>query len=345
MPSGRTSLYLDYTINGKRHYEYLKLYIEKGNSAEVRAHNNQTWRYAEAIRSQRLLEVRDARFGLESSQSPDTLFFPIFDALNKRTGTSTQLIRNAVRKHLLEFTTEDLTFRDITPRWADQFERHLLNKGMQRSSVSTYLCAVSRVVNYAIKEGIITKDPMAHIKKTVRQESVRCFLTLEELQKLATTPTKFTELRRAFLFSCLTGLRASDISTLTWGQVSKVGAMTRITFRQQKTKGLEYLDINEQAAELMGEAEDSTAKIFKLHFAPHINGNLRKWVQSAGINKHITFHSGRHTFAVMMLDLGTDIYTVQKLLGHRNINTTQIYAKVLDKNKQEAVQRIPKITI
>ena len=63
----------------------------------------------------------------------------------------------------------------------------------------------------------------------------------------------------------------------------------------------------------------------------------------AGIKKHITFHSGRHTFAVMMLDLGTDIYTVSKLLGHREIGTTQIYAKVLDKNKQAAVAKIPSI--
>lgn len=63
----------------------------------------------------------------------------------------------------------------------------------------------------------------------------------------------------------------------------------------------------------------------------------------AGIHKDITFHCGRHTFAVMMLDLGTDIYTVSKLLGHRELSTTQIYAKVLDKNKQAAVAKIPDI--
>ena len=73
------------------------------------------------------------------------------------------------------------------------------------------------------------------------------------------------------------------------------------------------------------------------------NSIIQKWVYKAGINKKITFHCGRHTFAVMMLDLGADLYTVSKLLGHKLIGTTQIYAKVLDKNKQAAVSRIPSI--
>lgn len=68
---------------------------------------------------------------------------------------------------------------------------------------------------------------------------------------------------------------------------------------------------------------------------------LKRWAVRAGITKDITFHSGRHTFAVMMLDLGADIYTVQKLLGHKEIHTTQIYAKMMDKKKQEAAMLIP----
>ena len=73
------------------------------------------------------------------------------------------------------------------------------------------------------------------------------------------------------------------------------------------------------------------------------NKTLQSWMYRADIDKKITFHCGRHTFAVMMLDLGADIYTVSKLLGHRQLTTTQIYAKVLDKNKQNAVSRIPSI--
>lgn len=70
---------------------------------------------------------------------------------------------------------------------------------------------------------------------------------------------------------------------------------------------------------------------------------MQRWCDDAGIRKHITFHCARHTFATMMIDLGTDLYTVSKLLGHRNLSTTQIYAKIVDKKKQEAVMRVPSI--
>jgi site-specific recombinase XerD len=125
--------------------------------------------------------------------------------------------------------------------------------------------------------------------------------------------------------------------------VHQQGNFTRLIFKQKKTGGLEYLDINQQAVDLMGSRGQSDDFIFSdmLPDMDCTNKTLQSWMYRAGIDKKITFHCGRHTFAVMMLDLGTDIYTVSKLLGHRQLTTTQIYAKVLDKNKQNAVSRIP----
>ena len=131
---------------------------------------------------------------------------------------------------------------------------------------------------------------------------------------------------------------------LTWGEVYQQGGYTRIIFKQKKTGGLEYLDISPQAAELMGTRGLSSDNVFGWIHSPSVtNYALQDWCIVAGIRKKITFHCGRHTFAVMMLDLGVDIYTVSKLLGHKEISTTQIYAKVLDKNKQAAVDKIPSI--
>lgn len=94
----------------------------------------------------------------------------------------------------------------------------------------------------------------------------------------------------------------------------------------------------------MGErGEDDEHPFGDIHSTGCTNEVIKRWVLRAGIKKDITFHCGRHTFAVMMLDLGTDIYTVSKLLGHRELSTTQIYAKVLDKNKQAAVSHIPDV--
>ena len=170
------------------------------------------------------------------------------------------------------------------------------------------------------------------------------YLTIEEVQKLAQTPCEYPQIKAAFLFSCLTGLRRSDVLRLRWGDVYQQGEFTRIIFRQKKTDGQEYLDITAEAVELMGERGKPEEYIFTdIHSPACTNNTIKLWVARAGIPKDITFHCARHTFAVMMLDLGTDIYTVSKLLGHRELSTTQIYAKVLDKTKQAAVSRIPNI--
>ena len=120
----------------------------------------------------------------------------------------------------------------------------------------------------------------------------------------------------------------------------------RYTAKGNKTSGQEYIDITPQAAELLGERSKPTDRIFSDFLTPSAtNHALSVWMLKAGIQKEITFHCARHTFAVMMLDIGTDIYTVSKLLGHRELSTTQIYAKVLDKNKQAAVMKIPDLGI
>ena len=132
---------------------------------------------------------------------------------------------------------------------------------------------------------------------------------------------------------------------MCWGDVQQQGDFTRIIFRQKKTKGQEYLDVNEQAVAMMGQRRGDDEKVFR-EFPQNnniVSDTIKRWVLRAGIRKNITFHCARHTFAVMMLDIGTDIYTVSKLLGHRELATTQIYARVLDKNKQKAVQNIPSI--
>ena len=170
------------------------------------------------------------------------------------------------------------------------------------------------------------------------------YLTIDEVKKLAQTECEYPQIKAAFLFSCLTGLRRSDVLRLRWGDVYQQGDFTRIIFKQKKTAGQEYLDITAEAVELMGERGNPDDYVFTdIHSPSCTNNTIKLWVAKAGINKDITFHCARHTFATMMLDLGTDIYTVSKLLGHRLLSTTQIYAKVLDKNKQAAVAGIPSI--
>ncbi|MEZ4856754.1 MAG: site-specific integrase [Gelidibacter sp.] len=145
-----------------------------------------------------------------------------------------------------------------------------------------------------------------------------------------------------FIFSALTGLRWSDIEKLLWSEIQHSKEMGYyIRFRQKKTKGAETLPISEQARELLGEAGKPEAKVFEgLHYSAWSNLKLQQWMLKAGITKNITFHCARHTYATLQLTLGTDIYTVSKLLGHKELRTTQIYAKVIDDKKKEAANRI-----
>lgn len=115
-----------------------------------------------------------------------------------------------------------------------------------------------------------------------------------------------------------------------------------LKYRQQKTKGVENLPISEQAVKLLGERKDDDVLLFEnLTYSAYHNKKLHKWVKESGIDKHITYHSSRHTFATLQLTMNTDIYTVSKLLGHRHLKTTEIYGKVIDKKKIDAVSKIP----
>jgi integrase len=196
------------------------------------------------------------------------------------------------------------------------------------------------IINQAYREGLLPTNPIAGIKGVGYEETNRTYLTIDEVRKLADTPCQNEVTKRAFLFGCLTGLRNCDIRALTWADVHDQDGYTRIIFRQAKTHGQEYLDISAQASTLMGIRGRDNDVVFPLLSWHAVRQQLKAWAKKAKIPKHVTFHASRHTFAVMMLDV-TDIYTVSKLLGHRELSTTQVYAKVLDKAKREAVDRMP----
>lgn len=364
MPSGLISLYLDIYIDGKRSYEYLKLYLVPELKRADKEKNRTTLALAEDIRAKRMVELRNGEFGFKSMYKEDTLFYEYYRAMcEARLGTESRGNWGnwySCLHHLKIYDgNEQLTFRDITPEWVQGFKNYLEKDAkawahdyrrrldyhpLARNSKVSYFNKLRACLNQAYEERIIPYNPLRGIEGFKPEEGKREYLTIEELQLLSNTECNYPAVRRAFLFSCLTGLRRSDISKLTWGEVQKQGEFTRLIYKQKKTGGQEYLDISPQAAELMGERGKPDEKVFDDFLtAGATNHCLQIWALKAGINKHLTFHCGRHTFAVMMLDLGADIYTVSKLLGHRELNTTQIYAKVLDKTKQAAVSLIPAI--
>lgn len=350
---GGASLYLDIYDRGRRRTESLHLHLLPDRGRADREANRETMRAAEAVRDRVATDLRDGRLGIAGERPRVTLFEYFGRLCEERYGDLSNGNWGNWRsclKHLREYEKDDtIELCDITPGWVAGF-REWLDKSavcrggrpLSRNSKESYLRKLKACLRQAHEEGLTDGNPLSGVKGFGEDESRRMYLTSEEVGTLAATPCPSESVRRAFLFSCLTGLRRGDILKLTWGEVHEQGGYTRLIFRQRKTGGQEYLDINRQAAALMGERGKPGEFVFRrLPHPSETNTAIRLWVARAGIGKDITFHCGRHTFAVMMLELGADIYTTSKLLGHRSVATTQIYAKVLDKTKRDAVQRIP----
>ena len=348
MPSGNVSLYLDIYINGQRGYEYLKLYLQPEHNRGDRERNRQTLDFAEAIRAKRLLEVRNGEYGFKNRdrESVGLLahYRKLCEAKDKKDTHGNYGVWKGSLAYLCRFVGKcDIPLSQVDSTWLEGFRKYLYRQELAQNTKAMYYTKLCACLHDAYCREIIRRDPTRKAKRIPTEETERVYLTIDEVRRLTGATCCNQEVRRAFLFSCLTGLRQSDVRRLTWGDVGRQGEFTRITFRQKKTGGQEYIDIAEEAAGLLGERGRDRDAVFRLPSYSNAGACLLKWAGAAGIGKHVTFHSARHTFAVMMLDLGTDIYTVSKLLGHKDIATTQIYAKVLDKNKQSAVSRIPSI--
>ena len=338
MPSGNISLYLDIYQQGKRSYEYLHLYLSPNKKDKEK--NRQTMMLAEAVCAKRLVELRNGEYGFKSPVSV-CLFDYVSTIIQAKKG-STQRRYAALYAILQSYTKPTMMLSDITPVWFSGFVAHIQKRGYAPNTLAVYVSTLRYIINQAHRDGLIPTNPITGIKGIGYEDTNRIYLTIDEVRMLAQTPCPNEMTKRAFLFGCLTGLRNCDIRALTWADVHEQDGYTRIIFKQAKTHGQEYLDINDQAASLMGERGRDTDAVFPLLCWHSVRNHLTTWARLAGISKRITFHASRHTFAVMMLSV-TDIYTVSKLLGHRELSTTQVYAKVIDRAKREAVDRMPNL--
>ena len=317
--------------------------------------------FADGVRSIRQKEYDNADLYTEKeaelavqNQRQQIDFIEYFSKVSKdrhRNSSQSIIINwNRVAELLKLFTNnQPLPFSQVTLSKAEEFRRFMLSApcgGKKTGTVShntaaTYYSIFKAGLKQAFIDGYLTVDISAKIKGIQDQESRREHLSVEELNILAKTPCDRPILKRAALFSALTGVRHCDIQKLKWKEIQVVGEQVRLNFTQQKTKGVEYMPISEQAYQLCGEPGKPEQLVFEdLPDPSWISSPLKRWIKSAGITRNITFHCFRHTYATLQLAGGTDIYTVSKMLGHTNVKTTQIYGKVVDEKKQKATNAI-----
>ena len=261
-------------------------------------------------------------------------------------------------KHLETFGGSDIPLKNVDVETIKQFidylrSAHDLHKNMKTpgklsdSTIHLKVNILKSVLREAVRQGLLEQNPfdrLPHSYRVKEQYRERTALTQEELIKLSETPCRTPELKEAFLLSCITGLRKSDILSLSINDIEKCDDTYYIYKKMKKTQRWLRLPLPEEAHHILSKlyARNGNTPYFFAHLSPHHLGeHLEVWLEDCRIpDKHITFHSGRHTCATLLLTQGTDLYTIMRYLGHQNINTTQRYAHITDQQLCIATHQI-----
>lgn len=355
LSNGNKSLYLDIYRNGKREYEFLKLYLipETASDLTAKERNKQTIIQANAIKAQRIIELTNDEAGIKNTNRAKMLLSDWMKHIqelkaNKSGGLQNQI---AFTTYLLQqYGGDKVRLCDVDKSFCEGFLNFItneyvsdrVNKPLSKFTARNYYRSLSCALNVAVRSGIIQKNPLRLVEKDYKPqppESQRVYLTIDEVKRLIETECKKPIYKKAFLFSCFCGLRVSDVARLKWSDINTQNGQMKADIRQKKTDEPLYLPLSENAVKWLPERTDGGEgePIFKSVSVAHASTIVKDWARAAGITKNVTFHTARHTFATMLLTKGGDLFTVSKLLGHRDISTTQIYAKIVDQKKTDTV--------
>lgn len=372
LSSGKISLYIEYykgsikDENGKethlREFEFLGKdigYLTDPKDKAEEKKNKEILQLAENILAIRRSEFLQGKYGFIDRSKLSITLFEYFEELKEARSSylSNYGTWKSVKRYINQYFHSSTTLEELTIGSINGFKTFLDKEALTKhgtplkhGSKYSYFNRFRAVLKQAYEEGYITNHKLLKVKSFEEKDPKREYLTFEEVQALAKTECKYEVVKRAFLFSCLTGLRWSDIFKLKWDEVRDEvrgdNVDHRIIFTQQKTDELEYMYISKQARELLGERKSSDSRVFvNLQYGSAMNTEILRWCMKAGITKHITFHCARHTAATLILEAGADLYTVMKILGHKDIRTTQIYAKIVDKKLKETANLIPTLNL
>jgi integrase len=356
LKDNRQSLLLDYAPplrnpkTGKpKRFEILKVFIYTQPATLLeRKHNKETLELVENLRAQRQLDIQNRAYGFISERNKSSNFVDYFrEYAELKRKTESDNVSMALR-YFTAFIGYDLTFYEVDEFLVNDYKNFLLSgpgisrrgRPIARNTAVSYFAKFRTVLKRAYKQRLLSFDLYNETDPIPLKETHREQLEMDEFQLMANTPAASTIVKKAAIFAGLTGLRFSDVNTLRWSEVRGKEGHYVLQFIQEKTEGAEILPISDQAVELLGARGEPDELVFTGLTYSRVRYYFPKWLADAGIKKNITFHSFRHTYATLQLESGTGIYTVSKMLGHKNIKTTQIYAKVKDKLKIEATKRL-----
>lgn len=369
LKTGSRSIYLDFYDKGKRWSEYLNLFLIPDDEPDAKRLNAAAMAKANAIKSKRMLGIEEETEanGSNHPELPSRVFAdwltdhiegigrnPAYAASTYRNYRSTV---NVIKAYLQHLRRPRLLMSNIDKGFVLGFIDFLENtyrntkspdspKEMSPQTLHLYQSTLVRMLNAAVKDGVLDRNPFYSLERKDRiskQQAEKEYLTKEELKAFAEAPTVNETTRRAFLFCCFTGLRYSDISALTWQDIRQGDNGWMVSVKAMRKTGKQVvIPLNQSAMSLLPDRNGCKPgqKVFDLTCLSACDRCLKKMAAAAKVAKNVSFHTSRHTFAVLTLAAGGDIYTVGKLLGHTSINSTQVYADVVMETKVEAISRI-----
>lgn len=378
LSDGKESLFLDYyfgytkeinertgkeVVKVDRKREYLKLYLWQAPRTPIeRQQNKETLELAKKIRFERGQDLLESVEGYRLKKDRDINFLDYFQSyIDKYTKKDYRMIVIALKRFrdFLHDTPEYNKFEkrikpeQITKDIVEAYTEYLQSRSVGEGAKSIY-ARFKKVIKYAVEHDVISKNPCNGIVIKVDEQILKKeVLSPEEIQRLIAThyDNENPNIRRAFIFCLYCGLRYCDVKDLTFANVDYSNKLLK--FEQNKTKGHSansgvIIPLNDGILSLIGEPispNNRDEAIFPLPSYEMCLKALKRWVRRAGINKHISWHCARHSFAVNILNNGANIKTVASLLGHSGLKHTEKYTRAIDSLKQEAINSLPKLNI
>ncbi|MCF0225168.1 MAG: site-specific integrase [Fibrobacter sp.] len=264
----------------------------------------------------------------------------IIDAMSKEDyALRTTKSHHYMLSRLMDFCG-DCPITEVDLDWIRRWDDYLRGLNLYKPTIYTLHTKLCKWMNVAVELGHIPSNPYKRFKKEKPQSRERSYLTDEEVMKIRNLDLEKPHkrfYRDMFLLQCYTGLSYSDLISLDFKKcIEKRNGKSIIVGRRKKTKQPYYIVLLSPALEIIERYNYSV----EINSLAYYNSVVKEIAQLCGINKEVSSHVGRHTFAVWALNHGMPIEVVSKILGHTNIQTTQIYAKIVNKTIEDSFDRL-----
>ena len=358
LKDGRQSLFIDHFHEGKHRYRFLRLYLLPCTDEVSRRENTRTLRRAKDIVEKLTADFIASQTTACKKAKKDALLLSEFidwlieDYKHKDKKGFRHFI--TLRQNLEKFRP-GTRLADIGTDFCREYAcwlkesccsaRH--SKPLSPTTVHVYFVKFGTIMFHAHKAGYIPRNPWKQLLSSdkIKQPGVpQRFLTVAELEMLERTPYKHKAVKEAFLFACYSGLRISDILSLEWDSLRSRESGMVLDMKMQKTGVPLVVPLSSKAIRHLPHPFLKEGKVFdSLPQQSQIQKHLKKWSCRAGLKGRMHFHVARHTFATLLLTAGVDIYSTSKMLGHSDIRATQVYARIIDEKRVEAMKNVDRL--